>query len=59
MPHILREYSEDGRALIEICPLAECKHEPGPKIHQIYEFPEHQSREDFIAEAIDIVARKR
>ena len=59
MPHVLREYREDGRDLIEVCPLDECKHEPGEKRHWVYEYPEHQDREQFVAEVLDIVARKR
>ena len=59
MPHVLREYREDGRDLIEVCPLDECKHEPGEKRHWVYEYAEHQDRQQFVAEVLDIVAKKR
>ena len=58
MPILVTTYKKGPREYLEVCPLDACEHEVGPKLHWVYEFPKAQSRDAFIAEALEAVAAK-
>lgn len=58
MPIVSSTYKKGPVEYMEVCPLDECLHGVGLKKHYIFEFPKHQGREEFIAEALTVVAEK-
>ena len=58
MPVVVTNYQEGIRRYLEICTLNVCKHEVGKKVHYIFEFPTKQDPDEFMAEALTVVAEK-